>query len=166
MSEITQDTVTEKKDDTAKATPATTETAPAAETTTNNSNENNNNVASESTESKKISKSDIKAEESAYARGPESKWLRTRKGDTIGDTPKRQRLLSKNPDSWVCVLYDELKLENREFVSYKQFETTVIFKTTCFQKYFLSALFPTWLIWWIDSHLFQAIFFSVNQHSR
>lgn len=31
-------------------------------------------------------------------------FIRTRKGDNIGNTAKRQRLLKKEPDTWVCFM--------------------------------------------------------------
>lgn len=41
-------------------------------------------------------------------------FVRTRKGDNIGNTAKRQRLLKKEPDTWVCfmIMSDIYRLNN------------------------------------------------------
>ena len=44
-------------------------------------------------------------------------FIRTRKGDSIGNTAKRQRLLKKEPDTWVCfmIMSDGYKMISSSF---------------------------------------------------
>lgn len=45
-------------------------------------------------------------------------FIRTRKGDSIGSTAKRQRLLKKEPDTWVCfmIMCDGFKMIRFSFL--------------------------------------------------
>lgn len=44
-------------------------------------------------------------------------YLRTRKGDRLGNTAKRQRLLKKEQDTWVCFYSKSLRFLDNEVLT-------------------------------------------------